>query len=257
MNKLVASPHKTPLPLPLPLKHQKSLNPFAKSFESIDKSLDEYYNDPNNFRLPTQSTVAINNKSWSQLDDGPAVGAVINPVVNQPPRRPENNGMTEEDRTELFDEPLNTQNALVATMGYNPKDDKRICPFYDPQIDGCFKGSHCRLEHVSKLKGWLWKNGKNYVKNTYNIFVLYSDGWTRDQVPFKLDSRCVQSLPSVGLTVEMIPTHVFNTNTFYANIPSLNPPHAPTQKQVIMQMNSPEIRAKMKPLTHLPGMLNA
>lgn len=62
-------------------------------------------------------------------------------------------GVTEEQRKILYEEPLGTDNAMEAVMGYNPQDDKRICPFYDKKINGCFKGAKCRLEHVEKLKG--------------------------------------------------------------------------------------------------------
>lgn len=62
-------------------------------------------------------------------------------------------GVTDEQRKILYEEPLGTDNAMEAVMGYNPQDDKRICPFYDKRINGCFKGPRCRLEHVEKLKG--------------------------------------------------------------------------------------------------------
>lgn len=128
-----------PAAAPLPLKPKTSLNPFAKSFECNDKSLTEYYNNPNNFTLPTSSD--SNNKFWTEMS---SPKKAVPDSVNE---------MSEEDRNVLFEEPLNTQNALVASMGYNPQDDKRICPFFDPRIGGCFKGSSCRMEHVAKLKG--------------------------------------------------------------------------------------------------------
>lgn len=61
--------------------------------------------------------------------------------------------LTEEERKELFADTGCTQNAMIAVMGYNPQDDKRICKFYDPKTGGCFKGGKCRLEHVAKLPG--------------------------------------------------------------------------------------------------------
>lgn len=61
--------------------------------------------------------------------------------------------LTTEQLRELNEEPLNTANAMVAVMGYNPKDDKRICKFYNPNTNECFKGAHCKYEHVQKNKG--------------------------------------------------------------------------------------------------------
>lgn len=61
--------------------------------------------------------------------------------------------LSAEERSELFADTGCTQNAMIAVMGYNPQDDKRICKFYDPATGGCFKGGKCRLEHVAKLEG--------------------------------------------------------------------------------------------------------
>lgn len=61
--------------------------------------------------------------------------------------------LTQEELDELNEEPLNTENALEAVMGYIPKDDKRICRFSDPKTNACFKGSKCKLEHTTILKG--------------------------------------------------------------------------------------------------------
>lgn len=62
--------------------------------------------------------------------------------------------VSEEQRKILFEEePEGTSNALKAVMGYVPQDEKRICPFYDSKTKRCFKGNHCRLQHVPILKG--------------------------------------------------------------------------------------------------------
>ncbi|EDS36012.1 conserved hypothetical protein [Culex quinquefasciatus] len=53
---------------------------------------------------------------------------------------------------ELNEEQLNATNVMKAVLGYVPQDDRRICPFYDPAIEGCFKGYGCRLENVAKLE---------------------------------------------------------------------------------------------------------
>lgn len=61
--------------------------------------------------------------------------------------------LSERELAMLKEEPLNTTNALKAVLGYIPKDDERICRFYDSTTKSCFKGSRCKLEHVEKLKG--------------------------------------------------------------------------------------------------------
>lgn len=73
-----------------------------------------------------------------------------NPFINM---KEEVNGFTQKDLDDLYEEPLNTENALEAVMGYIPQDEKRICKFFDPKTNACFKGSNCRLEHTTILKG--------------------------------------------------------------------------------------------------------
>lgn len=63
------------------------------------------------------------------------------------------NDLTPEQLEILYEEPLNTSNAVKAVMGYVPQDEKRICKFYDPRTKACFKGARCRFEHVAILKG--------------------------------------------------------------------------------------------------------
>lgn len=72
---------------------------------------------------------------------------------NNKAKAKDNNSLTQEELDELNEEPLNTENAMVAIMGYDPKDDRRICKFTDPRTNACFKGRHCKLEHTTKLKG--------------------------------------------------------------------------------------------------------
>lgn len=72
---------------------------------------------------------------------------------NRPKPKHDANDLTKEQLDELYEEPLNTNNALKAVMGYVPKDEKRLCKHYDPKTKACFKGIHCKLEHLSPLKG--------------------------------------------------------------------------------------------------------
>lgn len=56
----------------------------------------------------------------------------------------------------LYEEPeMVTTNALKAVLRYVPQDEKRNCPFYDPQTGRCFKENACLLEHVAPLDGKL------------------------------------------------------------------------------------------------------
>lgn len=65
--------------------------------------------------------------------------------------------LTERELEELYEEPFNTSNALVAVMGYAPRDDAVICRFTNPKTGKCFKGNNCRLEHVQIMKG-MWND---------------------------------------------------------------------------------------------------
>ncbi|EDS31319.1 conserved hypothetical protein [Culex quinquefasciatus] len=129
---------------------------------------------------------------------------------------------------ELNEEPLNTTNVMKAVLGYVPQDDRRICPFYDPTIEGCFKGSGCRLEHVAKLE----------------------DGWTRDKVPHKIKIRAEMEQPRVGSEMVLIPTFVANVNEFYAHIclPKLSEALIDMQSK----LNDPEYTRDFKLLNHEP-----
>lgn len=69
------------------------------------------------------------------------------------------NTTTEEQRRILYEEPLNTSNAMKAVMGYEPKDDRRICRFTNPGTNSCFKGAKCKLEHVEKMRGEMGSEG--------------------------------------------------------------------------------------------------
>ncbi|XP_065078217.1 uncharacterized protein krimp isoform X1 [Ochlerotatus camptorhynchus] len=104
--------------------------------------------------------------------------------------------LTQEQLNSLYEEPLNTTNVMKATLGYVPKDDARICPFYDPKIQGCFKGASCRLEHVAKDP----------------------DGWTRDRALHKAKIRAQLIEPKIGSMVKLIPTTIINVEEFYGQL---------------------------------------
>lgn len=129
---------------------------------------------------------------------------------------------------ELLEEPLNTTNVMKAILGYVPQDDRRICPFCDPAIEGCFKGAGCKLEHVAKL----------------------SEGWTRDRVPHKIKIRAEMETPRVGSEMILIPTFVVNVDEFYAHIPL--PELSDALITLQNKLNNPEITRDFKQLNHEP-----
>ncbi|EDV35818.2 uncharacterized protein Dana_GF12657 [Drosophila ananassae] len=54
---------------------------------------------------------------------------------------------TEEEMAILNEIEEGTSDPLKALLGYHPTDEQRICKFYDPELNGCFKGNSCRLVH--------------------------------------------------------------------------------------------------------------
>ncbi|XP_058444357.1 uncharacterized protein LOC131425998 [Malaya genurostris] len=136
--------------------------------------------------------------------------------------------LSQDQVADLFEEPLNTTNVMKAILGYDPQDDKRICPFFDPVIQGCFKGSHCRLEHVAKL----------------------TDGWTRDKALHKTKIRAELELPKVGSELILIPTYIVNVAEFYAHIPLPELSKALIDMQ--QKLNDPEFMRDYTRLNHEP-----
>lgn len=103
--------------------------------------------DDDDNRAGTDSPYDTNDHSESS--DSLSIGA----NYNRPKPKRDVNDLTKEQLDELYEEPLGTENALKAVMGYVPKDDRRICRHYDPKLKGCFKGHNCKLEHVLPIKG--------------------------------------------------------------------------------------------------------
>lgn len=62
--------------------------------------------------------------------------------------------LTQEELAILYEEPeMITTNVMKAVHGFEPQDEKRNCPHYDPKTGRCFKGNACQLEHVAPLMG--------------------------------------------------------------------------------------------------------
>ncbi|XP_037052213.1 uncharacterized protein LOC119085822 isoform X2 [Bradysia coprophila] len=137
-----------------------------------------------------------------------------------------NNSLTQEELDELYEEPLNTENAMVAVMGYNPQDDRRICKFTIPETNTCFKGRHCKLEHTTKLK----------------------DGWTKDQRIFKSTIHCQMPMPKVGKKIQLFVQYVDDTDKFYCHIVPKNCKSADElpAERIFEKLNDPNTTAKFK-----------
>lgn len=108
----------------------------------------------------------------------------------------ETNGLTQAELDELYEEPVQTTNAMKAVMGYVPKDEARICKFYNPVTKSCFKGNNCKLEHTELMK----------------------DGWTKDTEDVLIDVCVPQAFPKSGTVLRVIPTHIVDVCTFYAQM---------------------------------------
>lgn len=62
--------------------------------------------------------------------------------------------LTQDELDMLYEEPeMQTTNAMRAVYGYDPTDDRRLCPHYDPETGACWKGNTCPYEHGPKLEG--------------------------------------------------------------------------------------------------------
>ncbi|XP_053689729.1 uncharacterized protein LOC128738536 [Sabethes cyaneus] len=136
--------------------------------------------------------------------------------------------LTAEERAILFEDTETTTNAMKATMGFVPQDDRRICPHYDPKIEGCFKGAGCRLQHVAKDP----------------------DGWTRDREPHKGKIRALLLEPPIGSEHAMVPTAIVSVQEFYGQL--LRPENVAALTQLQAQLNDPKLVRSYRPMDHKP-----
>ena len=102
----------------------------------------------------------------------------------------------------LNEEPLNTENPLLAVQGFITRDDNRLCKFYDPNIGGCFKGGRCRQRHRLEIK----------------------DGTCRDAIKTDyLNIPKVLPVPAVYTQVRIEITHFYSINRFLCRYKKLKP----------------------------------
>ncbi|KAJ8922906.1 hypothetical protein NQ315_001448 [Exocentrus adspersus] len=100
---------------------------------------------------------------------------------------------------ELFLQDVNSletaDNINEAVMGYDPRDEARICPF--TKSDGtCYKGKGCKLEHV----------------------FLSKDGFTTDKEPVFKEAMYSLELPEKGAVITILITAYKDVCNFFAHI---------------------------------------
>lgn len=140
--------------------------------------------------------------------------------------------LTQEQIDILNEEPeLMTTNAMRAVYGYDPKDDRRLCPHYDPKTGACWKGNTCRYEHGPKME----------------------DGWTTDRKESTI-SLANEVAPMVGTVVKVCITCICDVDVFYVHIPTISAQYNPASLNGLKnQMNVPEIVKQYKPCTEKPS----
>ncbi|XP_039956892.1 uncharacterized protein LOC120772372 [Bactrocera tryoni] len=170
----------TPL-TPSPASIETSNN----SEENVDKT-----NNTNPFKTTMEFTIDDSDEAI------PLSALPNNPIFTERKGLP--NGLTAEEMDILAEEPLNTSNAMKAVLGYNPKDEKRLCRFYDPKTGACFKGANCRLEHSPSQP----------------------EGWTKDNIPTRtiIDDYSPVTRYSAGHMINITVTHVGHIEYFHAQI---------------------------------------
>ncbi|XP_002061587.2 uncharacterized protein LOC6638210 [Drosophila willistoni] len=88
-------------------------------------------NDGNDLQVELLEGDSIPEENMETLKESQPVGQLLN----------------EEQKQILEDFEKGTSNAVKAVMGFKPTDDQRLCRYYDPKLNGCFKGNNCRLVH--------------------------------------------------------------------------------------------------------------
>lgn len=99
----------------------------------------------------------------------------------------------------LNDNETGTSNAMVAVMGYDPKDESRYCKHYNEETGGCFKGVNCTFIHQKPLQ----------------------DGWARDQAPTFHDIPEKIPVPAIGEELSLEMCYCEDIDSFFGYI--LNP----------------------------------
>lgn len=175
---------------------QSSLNPFASQFQPVSQNDAmlavahagpiESIHEANGSSVKNRVTAQKHDFSLEayKIQNGepntsPSVASDADKLLNGDSSMSSSDGvpvLSAEEREQLFEEPRNISNVMKAVMGYDPKDNERICQFFNPETGKCFKGNNCRLEHVQIMKGmdkWVTKNvpmfSSSNPKKTQNL----------------------------------------------------------------------------------------
>lgn len=142
--------------------------------------------------------------------------------------------LTSEQVEIFYEEPVTTDDPLVAVQGFRTHDDDRICKFYDSEIGGCFKGGRCKLRHV--------KENENEL--------------CRDKSESYFESELLHlPMPALHTIVKIKVTHFVNVTNFYCQYwEDKSTTKELTLKKLTKQLNEPEKIAAFKPLTDLPAL---
>lgn len=132
----------------------------------------------------------------------------------------------------LYEEPLNTDNAQIAVMGFQTHDDDRLCKFYDPNIGGCWKGGRCKQIHLPELK----------------------DGTCRDRCETFIDIPYQLPLPALHSMVKIEITSFISANNFYCRYKNLKLNKADVDLETLIEhMNMHTEVKNYKPLKDNPA----
>lgn len=107
--------------------------------------------------------------------------------------------LTQQELDVLNEEPLNTNDPMIATLGYSVEDDTR-CQFYDEKTGGCFKRGRCSKDH--------YPEDNHDLRSQIEIFF--------DNIPLQLE------LPAVNSMIFIYPLHFEAIDLLYAHIVQQN-----------------------------------
>lgn len=143
--------------------------------------------------------------------------------------------LSETEQEIFFQDTPSTRNAMVAVLGYDPKDEASYCKHYDPKTGGCFKGSQCTKIHQKPLE----------------------DGWSRDKELVYSDIPSKLPIPDVDQKLLIEATHAEDIHIFYGHIinKQFHSHKEPSLKAFHREINLPENMQKFKTFNGniLPG----
>lgn len=131
------------------------------------------------------------------------------------------------------DNQTGTSNAMVAVMGYDPKDEARFCKHYDEKTGACFKGPSCTFVHQKPL----------------------DDGWTRDQIPAFVAIAEQIPVPAIRQKIKIEMCFCEDIDSFYGFIlnPEFHRSGAMSLNSLNREINKPDNMKKYKKFTsYLP-----